>query len=529
MPTKTKRCLLLVAFVTIACLVVTKDLISRDKVIDTLIFVQSPTKVLQKEEGGSVFRSFYNYPLGSRIVALKPMEEKGKLTNLTPEFAAACSPEISFDAQRILFAGKRTAEDNWNIWEMNIDGSGKIQVTKESGDCFDPAYLPMASVNPPEFADKVRWITFTSTFSRVLDEQGEGLAPSLYVISLSPVQGRGTVLWRTTYNLGGDISPTVLQDGRVLFSSRQRGSFALMAISWAGEDINPFYGTHEGPIMKTMACEMPNRSVVFVESDGNTPDGSGQLARVWLRRPLHSHEVLSNGGGRYRTPHPFPDDGLVVSYTSGAESYGIYLFDFQKGQPGCKIYDDPDWDEVDPIPVCSRPEPMARIPMVEFASVLDLGGFEAAGQLQCMNVYESDRPEATQIKEGQVKWARFIEGVPMPEDQKARLPDTQHAIRDTQYLWPPPFVKTRILGEAPVEEDGSFYVNIVGNTPFYIQILDKDKMALQTMRAWTWVRSGDQRGCIGCHEDKELAPENRATQALIKKQPQFLISPKQER
>jgi len=453
----TKRCLLLIAFVIIVGLVVNKDLISRDKVIDTLIFVQSPNfsfkkkssiirntkefilwEASQKEEGGSVFRSFYNYPPGSRIVALNPMEEKGKLTNLTPEFATACSPEISFDAQRILFAGKRTAEDNWNIWEMNIDGSGKIQVTKESGDCFDPAYLPMASVNPPEFADKVRWITFTSTFSRVLDEQGEELAPSLYVISLSPVQGRGTVLWRTTYNLGGDISPTVLQDGRVLFSSRQRGGFALMAISWAGEDINPFYGTHEGPIMKTMACEMPNRSVVFVEAEGNTPDGSGQLARVWLRRPLHSHEVLSNGGGRYRTPHPFPDDGLVVSYTSGAESYGIYLFDFQKGQPGRKIYDDPDWDEIDPIAVSPRPEPMARIPMVEFASVLDLGGFEAAGQLQCMNIYESDRPEAAQIKEGQVKWARFIEGVPIRNSEFGiRNPELKFPIPKSEFRNPP--------------------------------------------------------------------------------------------
>ena len=79
-----------------------------------------------------------------------------------------------------------------------------------------------------------------------------------------------------------------------------------------------------------------------------------------------------------------------------------------------------------------------------------------------------------------------------------------------------------------MEPDGSFFVNVIGNTPFFIQILDEHKTVLHTMRAWTWVRSGSQRGCIGCHEDKELAPENRATQALLKMQPAFLIDPPEQ-
>jgi hypothetical protein len=83
-------------------------------------------------------------------------------------------------------------------------------------------------------------------------------------------------------------------------------------------------------------------------------------------------------------------------------------------------------------------------------------------------------------------------------------------------------VHTRLLGEAPVEPDGSFFVNVAGNVPFYMQTLDAQGQVVQTMRAWTWLRSGDQRGCIGCHEDKELAPENRATQALIRALPPTL-------
>ena len=36
------------------------------------------------------------------------------------------------------------------------------------------------------------------------------------------------------------------------------------------------------------------------------------------------------------------------------------------------------------------------------------------------------------------------------------------------------------------------------------------------MRSWLWVMPGERRGCIGCHEDRELTPPNRHVQALRK-------------
>ena len=72
------------------------------------------------------------------------------------------------------------------------------------------------------------------------------------------------------------------------------------------------------------------------------------------------------------------------------------------------------------------------------------------------------------------------------------------------------------------DETGTFCV--AGDLPFYIEILNEDREVLRTMRAWMWVRSGDQRGCIGCHENRELAPENRATQALLRARPTTLRS-----
>ena len=475
-----------------------------------IVFTQEPYNPQNEDASNFSFRKAR--PEGSRIVVLSP---DGAISVLTPEFASACDPCVSYNGKRILFAGKHTQQEHWNIWEMDIDGKNKKQITKDLGDCAEPEYMARGAITPPEFTDKVRWIVFTSNAAGTYDEHGEELATSLYAATLEPIEERGVVTWRATFNLSSDFSPTMLRDGRVLFSSWQHhgsryypnGMFALMAMNWAGTGLNLFYGNHQGATVKTTACEMPDRTVVFVESDGSTVDGSGQLARVSFKRPLHSHETLNKGAGRYRTPHAFPNGELVVSYASKTDSFGIYVFDYETGIPERKIYDDPEWNDVDAIAIAPRPEPQGRITIVVDS--------RSTGHLQCLNVYDSDRPEAAEIKSGDVKRVRFVEGVPL----------SQQAIP----IGAMPFGRMRILGEAPVESDGSFYVEVAADTPFFIQTLDENGMALQTMRGWMWVRRGSRRGCIGCHENKELAPENQVTEALIKAQPQSLTAPPEER
>ncbi|MEW6749602.1 MAG: hypothetical protein AB1505_01315 [Candidatus Latescibacterota bacterium] len=472
-----------------------------------LVFVQEPAELSQG---------------GSRVVALDP---GGGLTVLTEGFHAAADPCVSFDGTWVLFAGKLRASDPFEVWEMAVDGSRKVRVTSGMEDCREPAYLGRAAVDAPEFRDRVRWVTFVSAVPQAVDELGRGPLTALYALSLEPVPGRGTVVWRTTYNLGGDRAPTVLGDGRVLFSSWQRDGYALMTMSWAGEDLNPFFGSHDGPVSQLSACEVAaSRRVVFVERDGDAGDGSGQLVEVSLRRPLHSRRVLGGGPGRYRTPQATPEGRLLVAHAQNQGTYGLYLFDEEKGRPGPVLFDAPDWHDVDPQPVAPRPEPTGRIPMVSFASVLDVGGFHGAGQLQCMSVYETDRPEVARIGVGQVKAVRLVEGIPLSPAEAQHGQRTPPAVG----TWPPPFVRTRPLGEAPVEADGSFYVNVAGDVPFYIESLGEGGEVLATMRAWTWVRSGDQRGCIGCHENKELAPPNRATEALIKGEAAWMLGPRQQ-
>jgi hypothetical protein len=232
---------------------------------------------------------------GSRIVLV---ERRGSLAVLTPEFAAAADPSVSFDGKRILFSGKSTEQDKWDIWEMDLDGKNKRQITKDLGNCREPEYLARSSITPPDFDDKVRWITFISDAAGTYQEGSQELATSLYAASLEPVGGRSPVTRRSTFNLSSDFSPTVLQDGRVLFTSRQKYAndpekFPLLTANWDGTGLNLFCGTDQGAPFKTMACEMPDRTLVFVES-ANPSDSGGRLARVAFGRPLRRYDQLGH-------------------------------------------------------------------------------------------------------------------------------------------------------------------------------------------------------------------------------------------
>lgn len=72
------------------------------------------------------------------------------------------------------------------------------------------------------------------------------------------------------------------------------------------------------------------------------------------------------------------------------------------------------------------------------------------------------------------------------------------------------------LGYAPVEPDGSFYVTTPGDRPLRFTLLDAHGATLRAERGWFWVRSGEQRICVGCHAGPERAPENRVPEALLR-------------
>ncbi|OQB38965.1 MAG: hypothetical protein BWY06_01831 [Candidatus Latescibacteria bacterium ADurb.Bin168] len=481
-----------------------------------LVFTQVPVRGMREIASRAPHPP--DFPVGTRIVRWDS-QNPSRVEVLSEGFAVAADPCVSFSGDSLLFAGKRSPRDPWNIWVMPLSSRTPTQVTQGLGHCRSPIFLPLSAITGPEFIDKVRWISFTSTVDSIPDVTGTGFAPTLYCRSLNRVESNasiqtpGIVTWRSTFNLTRTFTPTILADGRIAFAClMQQGdsanASAFMTVNWEGTDPNPFLGPATDGTLMSMGTESPDRSFVFVEGSVEAPLASGRLVRVWMRRPMFTRERLSTSPGHYAFPTALPDGRLIVSYAGQLPDFGIFQFDAQHGAPGKMLYDARGWADVQAAPVVQRPEPLGRITMI----VDD----KPSGDLHCLNVYDSQLEELCRLPRGTIRAVRVIEGTPVPAGEGGASALV-------------PRVRSRIVGEGVVEEDGSFNLVVPGSTPLRFQLLDSSGMARATMHNWMWLHRRDQRGCIGCHENPELAPENRSTQALLRMRADTLLKPPAER
>lgn len=425
---------------------------------------------------------------------------------LSDGFYSACDPEVSFDPTHILFAGKRTPDDRWSIYEAAIDGSSVRQVISRTTDCRSPGYQATLFV----LASPEPWyqLTFVSSEKNVLNECGVGPATSLYSCKLD-----GSAVRRLTFNLSSDMDPFIMPDGRLLFAAWQRarldrgllGRVALFGVNIDGADYAAFC-TDEGERIKHMPCVTTKGLAVFVEAGSVPWDGSGRLACVDLRRPLHSYRPITRDcDGLFHSPSPLPDGTVLVSRRSadGSDTHGVYRLDPYTGQFEL-IFDSPDYHDIQAKAVYPRAKPDGRSSVVAEE--------DPNGKLYCLNVYICD-PSASSgqalenrewLPVGEVVRLRVLEGIAI------KIQNSKFNIQNFV-----PLAQRRILGEINVEKDGSFNIEVPANTPIELQTLDADGMALRSC-GWIWAKNHEPRGCIGCHEDGELTPENVLVSAVTR-------------
>jgi hypothetical protein len=260
------------------------------------------------------------------------------------------------------------------------------------------------------------------------------------------------------------------------------------------------------------AVTADRKLAVFVESRQLAWDGAGQLAAVEMRRNLHSYRTLTRDQRwLYHSPYPLPDGRILVSRRPADDkgTHGIYRLDPSSGETE-RIFDSAQHHDLQARFQVSRAEPDGRSSIVAES--------EPDGRLYCLNVYQSDWSRPEWLPPGSVVRLRVLEGVPRKLT----------ASRESGTLSEPPLLQKRILGEIPIEQDGSFFIQIPANTPVQLQTLDERGLALQTC-GWIWSRNNEPRGCIGCHEDGELTPTNRLVEAVKKPPLQLTLPPARRR
>lgn len=444
---------------------------------------------------------------GARVVVVAPDQT---VRVLAEGFHSAADPNLSFDGKRVLFAGRKERGSRWRIWEIGLDGQGLRPISPETLDARTPIYVStLFTLESPE-----PWFTLLFVGrEQTVSEWGRASASSLYNIKLD-----GTELRRLTFNPNHNFDPFQMWDGRVIYAAERHpnqpgareGHVGLYGIHVEGADME-LYGGGQGSRIQHMPCATERGLVVFVEPDPGSRDGAGQLACVEERRPHVTYRRLSSDPARlYLHPAPLQANRLLVSRRSadGRDTCGVFCFDADSGR--CEpVFDSPDYHDVQAVVLRARQRPDGHSTVVD--PKFDTGVFYG------LNAYDADARMAPHLPAGTVKRARFIEGIlqPATSEQSAKAEK-----------WP--FVPRRLIGEAPVEPDGSFNVEVPADTPLLLQTLDERGLALATC-GWIWVKPKESRGCIGCHEDPERAPENEYVMALRRPSNRLVLPAAQRR
>jgi Hydrazine synthase alpha subunit middle domain len=422
------------------------------------------TEVSRKTENNRNGKEYsVRYLPGSRIAVMDPSNPDKPAKVLTSGYYSARSPEISNDGTHLLFTGQLKENDPWQIWEMNLASLKVRQVTSSNDDCTDPAYLPLGQI----------------VFSKFLRNDSLKSEHSLFTGNID-----GSDFKRITYNPHTYLASTVLNDGRILSVSRrvypERGNTALMVMRPDGTKYELFYQGNGGSKADGRCRETIDRKIFFIESDSVRHRG-GDIIAISYNRPLHSAENLTSGiEGEFQSVFPEQSGKLLVSFRrSASDSFTLVEFDPEKKVPGKTLYNDSGYDVLEAIEVRAHQRPR-KLPSEVHMDI-------RTGLIVCQDVNLSNPPLPAR-------------SLPIPEDTKIEIMGLDSS-----------------LGIVQTEKDGSFYLKIIADKPFKLRSLDNEGRVTAEC-GWLWLRPNERRGCVGCHEDHELAPENRVPLS-VKKSP----------
>lgn len=403
----------------------------------------------------------WRYLSGARISKLVP-GKPGSFKVLTGDFHSAAFPHISYDGSSMLFAAMENEGEPWQIWEMNLRNGKYRQVVRIKDDCTDPSYLPGGRI----------------VFSKRTLNDTVGNAHCIYMCKHD-----GSLLRQTTFSPVSYFANSVLKDGRVLSVATEsvplRGKTRMTVMRPDGTKGDMLYRIPEGNNIISRACETKDGKLIFAETD-NGNSGKKDIISISYNRPLHTRvNLTSDTKGDFIFALPLETGKLFVSYRSGSQDhYGLFEFDPVHKSLGQPVYSDPDYNIVEVIAAEEYQRPK------NLPSEVDLG--VKTGLIMCQDInFHGLQPSLTSSAGPKASRIEVL-GV------------------DSTY------------GVVDVEEDGSFYLKVLADKPFRIRTLDNKGQVVGETCSWLWLRPNERRGCVGCHEDPELVPENRIPLAVRK-------------
>ncbi|MCY2954996.1 MAG: hypothetical protein NTU53_23965 [Planctomycetota bacterium] len=480
-----------------------------------MLFIDNPYPAGREWQHQARHRNGMMAVPGGRLFVLDGLGPDGKLLKLAPAKPGSFwRPDLSFDGNRVLFCYQAFDEKSFHLYEINVDGTGLRQLTHGPYDDIDPIYLPDGHI--------IFSTTRSNTYVRCM--------PYTYSYVLARCDWDGGNVYLISHNNEPDWCPALLNDGRLIYSRWEYTDKALWRIEslwttnqdgtgtaafWGNQSVWPDHLAEPRAIpgsRRVMFTALAHHNW-FAGSIGIIDPAKGMNFPMGLTKvtcetpwpecgqpPIDPHETAdyhtAGQFGAYKTPYPLSEEDFLVSAERGGK-FVLYLMDVHGNRE--LIYEGAHnvWHA---MPLKARPVPPMQASRVAWPGTGVNRTSPEDGTFFSANVLQG----VPQLAAGKAKYLRVIQ-----MDAKTYSLWT----RDSRTSGPGISILQddgvkRILGTVPVEADGSVNFRAPSGIAMHFQLLDEHGRALQTMRSFTGVMPGEQRGCVGCHEMHSTAPVN---------------------
>ena len=458
----------------------------------------------------------------AEIAMLSNLRQGVKSSTIFKPSNGSSVPDLNlhWDADRIMF----TMVDNdkhWQVFEVGVDGKGLKQVTKpEESDIeyFDATYLPNGKIIAAS----------NIGYQGVPCVNGDDQVGNFCLIDPTNQKMR-----RLTFDQESNWGPVVLKNGKVMYVRWEYTDLThyfsrivmhmnpdgteQKALYKSGSyfpnstfDIKPLPGSSTkfiGVISGHHGTVRSGRLIIFDPAKSRKAE-KGMVQEIPYRdsviTPIVKDQLVDGVWPQFIKPAPLDDKYFLVSAKmNDGGLWGLYLVDIYDNVT--LLVETEGEGYMSASPVIKRSIPPVIPEKIKEDSK------EASVFIQ--DIYEGEGLKG--VPRGTAKTLRVF----AYEYAYNRSP-SNHDAQGIQSGWD----LKRLLGEVPIEADGSVTFKIPANTPISMQPVDGEGRAIQWMRSWTTAMPGEVLSCTGCHEDQSQIPSPKATLAA-KKKPEMLAKP----
>jgi len=387
-------------------------------------------------------------------------------------------PQVHYDGKKILFSYRKGGESYHHLHEINVDGSGLVQLTDGPFDDIEPTYLPDGGI-----------MFCSSRCNRYVNCHRTPVA------TLYRCDWDGSNVHMLSTNIEHDNTPWVLPDGRVIYMRWEyvdRSQFCfhhLWATNPDGTGQMVYFGNQFADTAMLDAKPIPgtNKVVASFSPGHGRPGHMGYITIIDPRSgpdDLAAARRISRSGRFFRDPYPLSEKCFLI-----ADNTGIHVMD-ELGNTDlvCKS------PAGEPRLTCHEPRPLVARPR-EAVIPARVDPTQDTGRLILSDLYEGRNLEG--IERGEIKKLLILEQLAKP-------------ISFSGGMWPisvgGTFTLAQVLGTVPVEPDGSAYFELPAMRSVFFVALDENDLSVKRMQSFLTVEPNETVGCVGCHEQRLRPP-----------------------